>query len=158
MRSEGLAIAFLRKSIYATGGVIGVFKAPSPATPGVCGRRLNVADMGERGSSDGKAGDFRVAGTALAMPDVNKLAGFVDVVSGGEGRAAGAFSVVALAFVMTGIGGVAASVTVVTVVAEGEAICNSIWYYFDNCGDIAVASKRRQARVAIEKVGGERLE
>jgi len=126
LRSEGLAIAFFRKSIYATGGVIGVFKAPSPATPGVCGRRLNVADMGERGSSDGKAGDLREVGTALAMPDVDILASFVDVVSGGEGRAAGALSVLALASVMTGIGIVAVSAIVVIVVAEGEVICGSI--------------------------------
>lgn len=56
LRSDGLAIAFFRKSIYASGGVIGVFIAPS--IPGVCGRRLNVADIGERGSSDGKAGDL----------------------------------------------------------------------------------------------------
>lgn len=123
LRSEGLAIAFFRKSIYATGGVIGVFKAPSPATPGVCGRRLNVADMGERGSSDGKAGDLREVGMALG---VNRLAGFVDVVSGGEGRAAGALFVLALDSVMAGITVVSASTIVVIVVVEGEAICSSI--------------------------------
>ena len=126
MRSEGLAIAFFRKSIYATGGVIGVFKAPSPATPGVCGRRLNVADMGERGSSEGKAGDLREVGTALAMLDVVILASFVDVVSGGEGRAPGALSVLTLDSVMIGIGVVAVSAIVVIVVAGGEVICNSI--------------------------------
>lgn len=125
LRSEGLAIAFFRKSIYATGGVIGVFKAPSPATPGVYGRRLNVADMGERGSSDGKAGDLREVGTALAMPDVD-MASFVDVVSGGEGRAAGALSALALDSVMIGIGVVAAS-AIVIVVAEGEVICRLLW-------------------------------
>lgn len=150
MRSEGLAIAFFRKSIYATGGVIGVFKAPSPATPGVCGRRLNVADMGERGSSDGKAGDLREVGTALAMLDVEILASFVDVVSGGDGRAAGELSGLALDFVMTGIGVVAASVIVVIVIVEGEVICNSIigvtmttvriWYSKSSDGSKLVAN------------------
>lgn len=121
MRSAGLAIAFFRKSIYATGGVIGVFKAPS--TPGV-GRRLNVADMGERGSSEGKAGDRSEEGTALATGDVAILAGFLLVVRGGEGMAeGGASTVFALSSLMIGIGTGAVSVNVVVaVVAGGEAI------------------------------------
>lgn len=53
-------MAFLRKSMYAIGGVIGVFTEPST------GVRRNVADIGERGSSDGKIGDFRDERTALA--------------------------------------------------------------------------------------------
>lgn len=128
--------------MYATGGVIGVFKAPSPATPGVCGRRLKVADMGERGSSDGNAGDLREVGTALAMPDVDMLASFVDVVSGGEGRAAGALSAFALDSVMIGIGAVAAS----AIVAEGGVIWGRRWallWQLCGCGKTSVRRSDR---------------
>lgn len=112
-------MAFLRKSIYATGGVIGVFKAPS--TPaGVCGSRLNVADIGERGSSEGNAGDLNDEGTELAtliVGVIGRVDFVVEDVGGGEGIEAGRavdvdFSLPSLPAIATGEATVGFSVTV----------------------------------------------
>lgn len=107
--------------MYALGGVMGVLSAPAASTPGVGGgSRLNVADLGVRGNSEGKTGERGVWEAALRCSGMGIVRVFLIVlVGGGEGMAVGrGVSIIMLTFAC------AVVVVVVVVIVVGAAVSN----------------------------------
>lgn len=125
-------MAVRRNSMYALGGVMGVLSAPAASTPGVGGgSRLNVADLGVRGNSEGKTGERGVWEAALRCSGMGIVRVFLIVlVGGGEGMAVGrGVSIIMLTFacavvvVVMVVGAAVSNGGLTSVRVLGEAIC-----------------------------------